>query len=517
MEKFKQLGISEGTLKVLGKLGFEEPSEIQEKSIPLVLKGKDVIAGASTGSGKTFAFGVGVIHNSKPDFGIQGLILTPTRELAEQITKELRKFLGDKKLNIVPIYGGMSMGRQIEQLESAEIVVGTPGRILDHLSRRTLDLQYVKTLVLDEADRMFDMGFRDDVEKIISQCPEKRQTLLYSATINPEVVMLADKYMTHPVEVSAEVHVDPEKLSQIYYDISDGLKFSLLKYLLENEKSELVMVFCNTRRNVDFVANNLKAMDIEALPIHGGYSQDKRNRIMEIFHSSKVHVLVCTDVAARGLDIKNVSHVYNYDIPNEDKEYVHRIGRTARAGEEGKVINIIASRDYDNFANVLKHNSEFKIKPEVAPNVPRVRLKWMPERRGEGRTGGRFSGRSSGGRRNDGGRRDRRPSSGGRSEGRRSEGRRSEGRSSSGSRGPDRKRDSRSRGSSSGRDNRNRRPHSSGRREGGRSDSRNDNRRSPSSNGRRTDNRRSEGGRRPSSDGRSEGRRGNRSRRDSRR
>jgi len=400
VEKFRQLGISEHTLNAIKVLGFETPSEIQEKAIPLVLEGKDVIAGASTGSGKTLVFGTVIIHNSKPDYGIQGLILVPTRELAVQITKELRKFLGERKLKIVPIYGGVSMGRQIEELEAAEIVVGTPGRVLDHLSRRTLKLEFVKTLVLDEADRMFDMGFKDDVEKIISQCPKKRQTLLFSATISQDVVMLAKKHMINPVEVSAEIYVDPSKLSQVYYDISDGLKFSLLKYLLQNEKSKLVMVFCNTRRNVDFVANNLKTMGIEALPIHGGYAQEKRNKIMEIFHSNKVGVLICTDVAARGLDIKEVSHIYNYDIPRESKEYVHRIGRTARAGEEGKVVNIVTSRDYDNFASVIKHYPEFKIKSEQAPNIPRVILRWMPEQRGRRLSRGegrgdkrRFSGR----------------------------------------------------------------------------------------------------------------------------
>jgi len=404
VEKFRQLGISEHTLGAIKILGFESPSEIQEKAIPLVLEGKDIIAGASTGSGKTLVFGTVIIHNSKPDYGIQGLILVPTRELAVQITKELKKFLGEKKLKVVPIYGGMSMGRQIDELKSAEIVVGTPGRILDHLLRRTLNLEFVKTFVLDEADRMFDMGFKEDVEKIISQCPKKRQTLLFSATISQDIVMLANKHMINPIEVSAEVYVDPLKLSQIYYDINDGLKFSLLKYLLQNEKSELVMVFCNTRRNVDFVANNLKAMGIEALPIHGGYAQEKRNKIMEIFHSKKANVLVCTDVAARGLDIKGISHIYNYDIPREFKEYVHRIGRTARAGEDGKVINIVTSRDYDGFASVLKHYPEFKIKSEQAPMIPRVMLKWMPEQRGRtnnssssGRFGGRFSGRSSGG------------------------------------------------------------------------------------------------------------------------
>jgi len=482
VEKFKQLGISEHTLNAIKVLGFETPTEIQEKAIPLVLEGKDVIAGASTGSGKTLVFGTQIINNSKPDFGIQGLILVPTRELAVQVTKELRKFSGEKKLKIIPIYGGMSMNRQIDELRSAEIVVGTPGRILDHLSRKTLNLEFVKTLALDEADRMFDMGFKDDVEKIISQCPKKRQTLLFSATISPDIVMLAKKHMINPIEVSAEVYVDPSKLSQIYYDISDGLKFSLLKYLLENEKSKLVMVFCNTRRNVDFVANNLKAMDIGALPIHGGFAQEKRNKIMERFHSNNVNVLVCTDVAARGLDVKGISHVYNYDIPREYKEYIHRIGRTARAGEDGKVINIVTSRDYDNFASVLKHYSEFKIKSEQTPNVPRVMLRWMPEQRersNNGSMGGRSSGRFNRGQgRGDNRSRDRKPSSSGRRPDNRRSDSRSEGRrdsrgSSFGRKPPIRRSDGRrdSRGSSSGRKPTSGR--SEGRRsEGGRPDNR---------------------------------------------
>jgi len=401
IEKFKQLGISETILNALEEMGFEEPTEIQEKSIPLVLEGKDVIAGASTGSGKTLAFGCGIIENAKPDFGIQGLILTPTRELVEQIKKELRKFSKYKKLKIVSVYGGMSMLKQIEELKSAEIVVATPGRMLDHLGRKTIDLQYVNTLVLDEADRMFDMGFKDDVEKIISQCPKKRQTLLYSATISSEIVMLTEKHMNNAVEVSAEPHVDPSKLSQVYYDVEDGLKFSLLSHLLENEKSDLVMVFCNTRRNVDFVANNLKRNNIEALPIHGGFNQKRRNQIMELFHSTKVHVLICTDVAARGLDIKGVTHIYNYDMPKEAKEYVHRIGRTARAGKEGKVINIIASRDYDNFRRVLGHYDEFKINREETPYIQKVPIKWMAEKRSydrdsKGRGYSRYGGNSRG-------------------------------------------------------------------------------------------------------------------------
>ena len=523
VEKFKQLGISESGLKAIKELGFEDPSEIQEKSIPLVLKGKDVIAGASTGSGKTLAFGLGVINNTKKDYGIQGLILTPTRELAEQITRELKKFASDKKFNIISIYGGVSMQRQIEGLERAEIVVATPGRLLDHLSRRTINLQYVKTLVLDEADRMLDMGFKDDVDKIISECPEKRQTLLYSATISSDIVRLSEKYMKNPVEVSAEAHVDPTKLKQIYYDIQDNLKYSLMLHLLKNEDAKLAMVFCNTRNNVDFLANNLKREGIEALPIHGGFSQDKRTKILAQFHSRKVHVLICTDVAARGLDIPEVSHIYNYDIPKDAKEYIHRIGRTARAGEEGKVINIITSRDYDNFSSVLKHHSELEITNGETPYIKRAEIKWMPPSRYGGRGGDR---RSSGGRReggsrsygrgNDRSRRDSRPSSSGRRPDRRRESGRDDRRRDD--RRDDRKKPYSHKQTSESRKGfekreLKRRSHSSGRRDGS------------SSSGRRDGNRRS-GARRPSSSGRrpssgsrrdSRPNRGNRSRRDSRR
>ena len=394
INEFKKLGLSPNVIKVLEEEKFEKPTEIQELTIPLVLDGKDIIARASTGSGKTLAFGSTILQNTKKDFGIQALILTPTRELAEQDSKALKKFSKYKPLEIISVYGGVSINPQIKNLEYADIVVGTPGRILDHLSRRTIDLKCVKTLVLDEADRMLDMGFIKDVEKIISQCPKNRQTLLFSATISEDIVRLSKRYMTNQMEISAEEYVDEAKLIQIYYDTDDNLKYSVLKHLLQNEESKLVMVFCNTRRNVDFVANNLKAMGVEALAIHGGFSQEKRNTIMNKFHSQKCHVLICTDVAARGLDIKGVSHIYNYDIPKEAKEYIHRIGRTARAGKEGKVINIVSRRDYDNFSSVLKDDS-LKITCEKTPFVERTMIKWIPERRGRD---GRFSSRTSGGR-----------------------------------------------------------------------------------------------------------------------
>jgi len=419
MEHFRKLEIQENILKSLKEHGFEKPSEIQEKTIPLVLKGKDVIAGASTGSGKTLAFGSAIFRYAKKDGGVQALVLTPTRELAEQVSKALAKFSRYNPLKIIPVYGGVSINPQIDHLEDAEVVVGTPGRILDHLSRKTIELKHLKILVLDEADRMLDMGFKDDVEKIINSCPKHRQTLLFSATISQDISLLAKKYMKDPVEISAECYVDPSKLSQVFYDVDDKMKYSLFVQLLKNEKPKLAMVFCNTRRNVDFVANNLKLNGINALPIHGGFSQEKRNRVLNSFHNSKINILVCTDVAARGLDIKGVTHIYNYDIPADAKEYIHRIGRTARAGEEGKVINILASRDYENYRQILK-NDEIKITKQETPYIERTNIKWVPEGRGS-RFGGRDSGRNFGGR--DSGRRE-----SGRNFGRRDSGRREGGR-----------------------------------------------------------------------------------------
>jgi len=379
MEKFRKLGIIEPILKSIQEQNFEIPSEIQEKAIPLILEGKDVIAGAATGSGKTLAFAAVIIKHCEKGKGIQALILTPTRELAEQNSNTLQRFSKHKHLSMMAVYGGVSINPQIEQLRYADVVVGTPGRILDHIDRRTIDLDNVKILVLDEADRMLDMGFKDDVERIIDKCPRQRQTLLFSATITSDVSRLAGRYMNNPVEVSAEAYVDASKMEQIYYDVEDNEKFSMLVHLLRNEKAELVMVFCNTQRNTDFVANNLKAVGINALAIHGGYSQDKRTRTMQKFSDMNFSVLVCTDVAARGLDIKGVSHVYNYDIPKDDKDYIHRIGRTARAGKEGKVINILAHRDYENFQRVV-NNDELKITRVEKPQIERIFVRFRDNR-----------------------------------------------------------------------------------------------------------------------------------------
>lgn len=395
MTSFNELGLSEMFLSTLSQLHIHEPTDIQEKTIPLALEGKDVIGCSATGSGKTLAFGAGLIEGLQHGKGIQSLILTPTRELAEQVGVSLQKFSRHTKLRIAIVYGGVGMAPQIDALERADIVVGTPGRILDHLERGSFRLNHIKVLVLDEADRMLDMGFIEDVTRIIEGCPRERQTLLFSATISPDISLIARRYMKSPIEVSAGERVDPSKLAQGFYDVPKHLKFSLLLHLIKQEKAGLVMVFCNTRHNTDFVAHHLKANGIYALAIHGGLTQSRRNSIMEKFRSNDVYVLVCTDVAARGLDIKGVSHVYNYDLPPNSKEYVHRIGRTARAGKEGKAINLVSDRDYDNFRMILRDES-LKIEQLPLPELEQVALRIERKPfRGRGRFEGRGRGYSS--------------------------------------------------------------------------------------------------------------------------
>ena len=372
MNLFKDFGLSHQLLTAIKNLKLTKPTDIQEASIPDIIKGKDVIGESATGSGKTLAFGCGIVEQVIPKKGLQALVLTPTRELAEQVKESLKKLSYQKHLNVITVYGGVSINNQMRDLPKADVVVATPGRLLDHLSRKTINLSKIKLLVLDEADRMLDMGFIEDVEQIIKECSKKRQTLFFSATISSSIKSLANKYMIEPKKVSAIKHVDPSKLKQIYYDMPRNLKLSLLVHLLKKEKSGLVMVFCNTRRNTDFVVKNLKANRINAIAIHGGLSQNRRTKTMELFNNTKKEVLVCTDVAARGLHIDNVSHIYNYDIPKDAKDYVHRIGRTARAGEEGEAINFLCDMDYDNFSRILSEYRDFKINKVEKPHIERV-------------------------------------------------------------------------------------------------------------------------------------------------
>ncbi|HJX06192.1 MAG TPA: DEAD/DEAH box helicase [Candidatus Nanoarchaeia archaeon] len=370
--KFEEFNLSNNLISAIKGLRLSTPTQVQELAIPLVMERKDVIAESATGSGKTLAFGCGIVDNVIPGNGLQALVLTPTRELAEQVKNMLASLAYNKHLRVIAVYGGVSINNQISELRRAEVVVATPGRLLDHLKRNTIHTERISILVLDEADRMFDMGFIDDVERIIRACPTNRQTLFFSATIKPVVKQLANKHMRNPVMASAQNMVDPDKLHQVYYNIQKNMKLSLLVHLLQHEQSGLVMVFCNTRRNTDYVAKNLKLNRISAIAIHGGLSQNKRSKTIDMFNGAKVQVLVCTDVAARGLHIEHVSHIYNYDLPKNPNDYIHRIGRTARAGEEGKVINLLCDFDYDNFSRILDDYRSFIIREEATPHLQRA-------------------------------------------------------------------------------------------------------------------------------------------------
>jgi len=363
--RFEELNINKGLLKKAKDDGFEGLTAIQERCIPHILRGRDVVGQAETGSGKTLAFGLPILDMLTPGKGIQVILLTPTRELCVQVTSVFRDYGKMLGIKAISVYGGVGIEPQINNLRSADIVVGTPGRILDHIGRATIDFRNVKILVLDETDKMFEMGFIDDVERIISYVPKDRQTLMFSATVFNEVLGIMKKHLRDPVVIMTKSYVDTTKLRQVYYDIYNrNAKFSLLAHLVKNATPGLAIVFCATRIESDLVANNLKQHGINALAIHGGMTQDKRERSLDSLKNEKIDVLVATDVAARGLDIKNVSHVYNYDVPKTAKEYLHRVGRTARAGEKGDAVTLLTQRDHDNFRRIL---SDQNLDIEKAP------------------------------------------------------------------------------------------------------------------------------------------------------
>ncbi len=392
--KIEDLNLNPMLLKAVKGMGFAESMPIQEKCIPELRKGHDVVGQSSTGSGKTAAFALPILEKIKPGQGLQVLILTPTRELCVQVTEAMNEFGRYMRIRAVSVYGGVGIEPQIRAIKTADIVVGTPGRILDHLERKTIAFNSVKFLVLDEADRMFDMGFIDDVERIISQVPKDRQTMLFSATIGADVHNVVRKHLRSPVTIKGEIYVDKSLLKQVYYDIKAYEKFSLLVHLLKNKTSGLALIFCATRREVDTLSKNLKMQGIKAMPIHGGLTQNRRLYALDSLKKGHISVLAATDVAARGLDIKDVSHVYNYDVPKSSEEYVHRIGRTARAGMGGDAVTLLTERDYENFSNVLRDHT-LDIKKAEPPQFEKVAFVRVQREFG-GRDSGRGPQRSYG-------------------------------------------------------------------------------------------------------------------------
>ncbi len=332
--------------------GFTDLTYIQEKAILPVMAGRDVIGQAPTGSGKTLVFGIPIAERLEKGKGIQALIVCPTRELTLQDTGVLKDLCRHRGIKVIPVYGGAAIEPQIKGLKRCEVVAGTPGRLLDHIRRGTLRLNGVRILVLDEADRMLDMGFIDDIRKIIRATPEKRQTLLFSATIPRPVHRLSQSFMNNTLFIEPEGTTDAPEIEQSYIEVKDEEKFQLLLALIDLEKPDWAIIFANMKIQVDLVANNLIANNQNALALHGDLPQSKREAVMEEFRAGNLRFLVATDVASRGLDIPAVSHIFNYDVPDDPDDYIHRIGRTARAGRKGRAICLLSPSDHDTMRNL---------------------------------------------------------------------------------------------------------------------------------------------------------------------
>jgi len=340
---FEQSSLIDPLKQAVEEMGFSDMTEIQQRAIPLVLEGKDVLGQSATGSGKTAAFGLPILQRLKPDMeGVQALILCPTRELALQITGEMEKFAKYTDAKVAAVYGGQSIQTQIRRLKESSIVVGTPGRILDHIGRHTLKLSLVSMVVLDEADEMLNMGFLPDMERILHALPRERQTLLFSATMPPSILSLARRYQKLPetVEVASETRT-VSTIRQFYCRPDPHKKPETLLALLRRDQPKRALVFCNTKRMVDMLMEMLVPQGIDADALHGDMRQSLRTKVMDDFKKGETAVLIATDVAARGIDVDDIDVVYNYDVPMENEAYVHRVGRTARAGKEGLAYSLI--------------------------------------------------------------------------------------------------------------------------------------------------------------------------------
>lgn len=367
--KFTELGLEEDILKAVLDNGYEEPTPIQAETIPGVLAGKDIIGQAQTGTGKTAAFGLPILQNVDLDNpNIQAIIISPTRELAAQTQAEIFKLGKYKKAKVQVVYGGSDIRRQINALKShPQIVVGTPGRLLDHIGRKTIRLDHVKTLVLDEADDMLDMGFLPDIEKIIEQTPSDRQTLLFSATMPAPIKKIGVKFMTDPKQITVKSkELTADLVDQYYVRSKEFEKFDMLTRVLDVQSPKLAVIFGRTKRRVDEVAKGLVTRGYNAAGIHGDLTQQRRMSILHQFRDGQLDILVATDVAARGLDISGVTHVYNYDIPQDPESYVHRVGRTGRAGARGTSVTFVTNWEMDYLRDV-EHLTKKRLLPLKPP------------------------------------------------------------------------------------------------------------------------------------------------------
>lgn len=359
MSTFEKLIENEKIKKAIYEIGYIEPTKIQEKAIPLVKAGKDMIAKSNTGTGKTAAFGLPILEKMAAGDYQQAIIICPTRELALQASDELNRFSRHlDEIRVVSVYGGAPIERQIRELKKGyHIVVGTPGRILDHIKRKTIRLQQCDCVVLDEADEMLNMGFVEDIEAILSQIKREHQTVLFSATMPKEIREIANTYLKDQEEIEVRSkHKTVEKIKQCYYDVRRDQKTDAVKLLLAYYESDLCIIFCNTKAKVDELVEELTKMNVRAVGLHGDIRQEKRTKIMKAFKKSKKGILVASDVAARGIDVSNIDLVINYDLPQDNEIYVHRIGRTGRAGKEGVAVTLIQSgRQFAQLKGIMKY------------------------------------------------------------------------------------------------------------------------------------------------------------------
>ncbi len=375
MKTFQEFGLEPKVLRAITEMGFEESTPIQELAIPLAMAGRDLIGQAQTGTGKTAAFGVPLVHKIEvQEEKIVALIMCPTRELAIQVAEEIAKLGRFKGIRSLPIYGGQDIVKQMRALKKKpQIIIGTPGRLLDHINRKTIKLDDVQTVILDEADEMLDMGFMEDIQSILRSVPETRHTMLFSATMPTNIQKLAQQFLKNPEHISViPKELSTPLISQFYIEIHEKQKFEALSRLIDMESPDLAIIFGRTKRRVDELADALQKRGYPVEGLHGDLSQNQRDQVMRKFREGSIDVLVATDVAARGLDVSGVTHVINFDMPQDPESYVHRIGRTGRAGKEGTAWTFVTAREIDHLhfiERVTRHKINKKPLPSIAEAI----------------------------------------------------------------------------------------------------------------------------------------------------
>ena len=373
--RFEDMNISNEICRAVLDMGFEEATPIQSQAIPVILEGKDIIGQSQTGTGKTAAFGIPLLERINPeDRRLQALILCPTRELAIQVSEEFRKLLKYKdNIRVLPIYGGQPIDRQIAALrKGTQVVIGTPGRVMDHMRRRTIKAETVQMMVLDEADEMLDMGFREDIETILVKIPEEHQTLLFSATLSPEILDITKRFQKNPEFIKiVRKELTVPNIEQYYFDVKEKTKLDALCRIIDVYDPKLAMVFCNTKKREDDIVEMLQGRGYFAEGLHGDLKQAQRDKVMQKFRNGTIEILVATDVAARGIDVDDIDVVFNYDVPQDEEYYVHRIGRTGRAGKAGKAFTFCVGKEIYKLRDIMRY-TKTKIQQQKLPTLSDV-------------------------------------------------------------------------------------------------------------------------------------------------